>query len=235
MEKSSTPAGRSVLFRFGEFTFDSASHLLLRNGEKQHLSPKAQQLLRMLILNRSRAVSREEIYDALWPSTFVCETNMASIVSELRHTLGDDARSAQYIRTIHGFGYAFAAEVEGGSSRSLAVAMLLCEGERHLLYDGENTVGRSHDCHVVLTGATASRRHAVIVISGNTISIEDCGSRNGTFVRGKRITQAVVRHQDLILFGTVQASIVQRISSTMPFPLHVPGQRRHSSGSHAPA
>ena len=51
----------AALFQFGEFTLDCRSHLLLRNSEEQHLSPKAQQLLRMLILKRPRAVSREEI------------------------------------------------------------------------------------------------------------------------------------------------------------------------------
>lgn len=111
----------SGIFRFGELTFDCGSHLLLRNGEEQHLSPKARQLLRMLLLKRPRAVSHEEIYDALWPSTFVSETNMTSVVSELRRALGDVTRSAQYIRTVHGFGYAFSGDVDGaGTGRTSA-------------------------------------------------------------------------------------------------------------------
>ena len=65
-----SPAGS---FRFGEFTFDGESRQLLRNGEPRHLSPKAQQLLQVLLLARPRALSREELYDALWPATYVCD------------------------------------------------------------------------------------------------------------------------------------------------------------------
>lgn len=231
MQTSEPPGGESTdVFRFGAITFDCRSHLLLKDGVEQHLSPKAQQLLRMLLLNRPNAVSREEIYDALWPSTFVCETNMASIVSELRRALGDDARSAQYVRTVHGFGYAFAADVETPeaepNAEPIAVAMLFCEGQRHLLYDGENTVGRARDSRVVLNGATVSRHHAVIILVGHTISIEDRGSRNGTYVGGEKVSRSRVRYQDSIAFGAVEASIIRKISSTMPLPTMVPGPRR---------
>lgn len=232
MRTSFPPGGgeSAALFRFREFTFDCGSHLLLKNGEEQHLSPKAQQLLQMLILSRPKALSREQIYDALWPSTFVCETNMAGIVSELRRTLGDDARSAQTIRTVHGFGYAFAGDVETADSEPIAVGMLLCEGERHLLYDGENSVGRSRDCRVTLTGATVSRHHAILIVQGDTIVLEDRGSRNGTYVKGQKISRARVQCQDPIAFGAVPAFIVRKISSTMPLQLHMLERRRQSSG-----
>ncbi len=230
MRMSSLPSSESARFRFGEFTFDSGSHLLLRNDEPQHLSPKAQQLLMMLLQNRPRVVTREQIYDALWPETHVCETNMASIVSELRRALGDDARSGQYIRTVHGFGYAFTGNVETNGTERVPVAILLCEGGRHLLYDGENTVGRSAECNVVLTGPTVSRQHAVIIIRGNAIVLEDRGSRNGTYVRGQKITRVAIRHQDPILFGAVTASITRKISSTLPLPMNVPEPKSDPSG-----
>src|SRR5687767_8563539 len=86
------PAGQpAVTFHFGEFLFDCGSRQLLRAGVELHLSPKAQQLLHLLLAVRPRALSREELYDALWPSTFVCETNLANVVNEIRRTLGDDA------------------------------------------------------------------------------------------------------------------------------------------------
>jgi DNA-binding winged helix-turn-helix (wHTH) protein len=223
----------AALFRFGEFTLDCRSHMLLRNSEEQHLSPKAQQLLRMLILKRPSAVSRQEIYDALWPETFVSETNMASIVSELRRTLGDDARSAQYIRTVHGFGYAFAGDVQTSDSAPIpvAAAILRCGGQRHVLYEGENLVGRSPDCHVVLNEPTVSRHHAVILISGDDIAVEDRGSRNGTHLNGKKISRARIHRNDTISFGVIQATITKGISSTLPLPMFIDRSRRHSSGS----
>jgi hypothetical protein len=196
---------------------------------EQHLSPKARQLLHLLLLNRSRAMSRQELYDALWPQTFVCETNLATVVSELRHALGDE-QSTQYVRTVRGFGYAFSGEVSTTRPKPLPVAMLLCEEQRYLLYDGESSVGRSQDCDIVLHGATISRNHAVIVIARAEITVEDLGSRNGTYVNGKRITRAVVRDQDPIAFGAVQAAIIRKISSTLP--LLLPLQRKRSGPQH---
>ena len=72
MERDVQPVdGSARIFRFGELTFDSGSHLLLRGGVQQHLSPKAQLLLSSLLTAAPRAVSREELYDALWPETYV--------------------------------------------------------------------------------------------------------------------------------------------------------------------
>lgn len=223
-----------TIFRFGEFTFDCASRMLLHQREEQHLSPKAQTLLHLLLLRAPGAVSREELYDALWPSTFVCETNLATVISELRRVLGDDARSSRYIRTVHGFGYAFAGEVRASKARSIPVAMLLCEQERYLLYEGENTVGRAQDCKIVLTGATVSRHHAVILVHQREISIEDLSSRNGTYVNGRKIASSVVRQHDRIAFGAVQATIVRKISSTLPLPFN-DTSRRTSSGQNTSA
>jgi DNA-binding winged helix-turn-helix (wHTH) protein len=227
----------SAIFRFGELTFDCGSRLLLRNGEEQRLSPKAQQLLMLLLLQRPKAVSREEIYDALWPATYVSETNMAGIVSELRHALGDDARSAQYIRTVHGFGYAFTGDVQVSDSGPMLipVAVLRGEGQRHLLYEGENLVGRSPDCRVVLNEPTVSRHHAVIIVSGDTILVEDRGSTNGTYVNGQKIRRWSVRDKDKIRFGVIRMTISRGISSTAPLPTYVAESRRHSSGPNAPA
>lgn len=220
----------AAVFHFGEFRFDCASHLLLRNGEKQHLSPKAQQLLQVLLLNRPRAVSREEIYATLWPSTFVSETNMAGVVRELRHALGDDARSSQYIRTVHGFGYAFAGDAEtGGAARTIPAATLSCEGQRHLLYEGENPVGRARENQVILTDETVSRCHAVIIITRGTILIEDRGSTNGTFLNGRKIVRSTASWEDAIVFGGVQASI-SRVSLSDTLRLPDPGRRQRPGG-----
>ena len=203
------------VFRFGEFTLDSRSHLLMRNGVQQHLSPKAQQLLYLLLTAWPSARSRQDIYDALWPSTFVCETNMAGVVGEVRKALGDDARSAQYIRTVHGFGYAFCGEVIEDTPQRFEYATLRCEGQRHPLFAGENLVGRAPDCRVVLTDRSVSRHHAVIIVRNESLWLEDRDSKNGTYVDSQRIQSAPVTSSSRILFGAVPASIrPRRFSST---------------------
>ncbi|MEA2490148.1 MAG: hypothetical protein QOH21_1940 [Acidobacteriota bacterium] len=204
-------------FRFDDFKFDCASHLLLRKDVPQHVSPKAQQLLQFLLLAQPRALSREELYDKLWPETFVCETNLAGVVNELRRALGDDARAAQYIRTVHGFGYAFCGKVSSSDSGAVPlvpVAILLAEGRSEQLYEGDNAVGRSLDCRVVLNNASVSRRHAIVRVVAGEVWIEDLNSKNGTYVDEQRITSARVTRESRIAFGGVAATIVRRKSGS---------------------
>lgn len=230
MSANFRPAGDpAATFRFGEFTFDCGSRLLTHSGVKRHLSLKAQQLLQLLLVARPRALSREELYDTLWPSTFVCETNLASIVNEVRRALGDDARASNYIRTVHGFGYAFCGEVVTALATNFVVATLQCEHQSHPLYEGENLVGRAQDCRVVITANTISRRHALITIYDDSFSIRDLDSKNGTFVDGQRIGRLPVMatHPTQLAFGSIPASIAFRtISSTGSLMLNIPELKR---------
>ena len=219
------PAGEpAATFRFGEFTFDCGSHLLMRSGVERHLSPKAQRLLHVLILARPRALSREDLYDALWPSTFVCETNLASIVNEVRRALGDDARAAHYIRTVHAFGYAFCGEVTSTAQVPFAAATLQYGEHSHTMCEGENLVGRAQDCRVVMTDGTVSRHHAIITVYDGVSSIRDLDSKNGTYVDGRRIGRSPVMlsPQSRIELGGVVASIMfRKISSTTSLKLNM--------------
>jgi len=222
------PAGEPpAVFRFGEFTFDCESRLLMRGETERHLSPKAQQLLRLLILARPRALSRQELYDALWPSTFVLETNLASVINEVRRALGADA--SQYIRTVHGFGYAFRGEVASWAPISFGAAVLKCEGERHQLFHGDNLVGRALEARVVMTDCTISRCHALIAVGGDELSITDLDSKNGTYVNGQRIGRSpvTISPRARIEFGAVAASIIfPKISSTQSLRLNATGPKR---------
>ena len=214
--------GPAAAFRFGEFTFDCESRQLLENGEQRHLSPKAQQLLQILLVARPKALSREELYDALWPATYVSDTNLPTIVNEVRRALGDDARSPRYIRTAHGYGYAFCGEVTMASRAASAVAMLRCEGSpqrevsTHLLFEGENVVGRTDEASVVIPDATVSRRHALLTLQDGEFTLSDLGSKNGTYVDGKRIGASPVRvtPRSRILFGAVVSGIMRRRASS---------------------
>ena len=209
-------------YRFGEFTFDCGARMLRRDGVECRLSPKAQQLLRSLIIARPSALSRSDLYDQLWPETYVSETNLATVINELRRVLGDDARAASYIRTVHGYGYAFCGEVEA-VTLGRPVATLKCGGETHWLFEGENIVGRSPDCHIVLNDRTVSRCHAVITVENGQIRLRDLDSKNGTYVEGQAIQSRRIADGDRIGFGTLLALIEPRkptsTTSTRKIPL----------------
>ena len=91
---------------FGEFVLDLDSRELRRAAEPVRLSPKAFQLLEILVTNRPKALSKADLQDRLWPDTFVVEKNLANLVSEIRQVLGDSPSSG-FIRTVSRYGYAF--------------------------------------------------------------------------------------------------------------------------------
>jgi WD40 repeat protein/DNA-binding winged helix-turn-helix (wHTH) protein len=97
-------------FWFGDFELDQERRQLLRSGEPVPLEPKAYELLNLLLERRPRALSRAQIRDGIWPRTFVSESTLAVVVNGIRQALEDDARQPRFIRTVHGFGYAFCGE-----------------------------------------------------------------------------------------------------------------------------
>src|SRR6476661_1050476 len=95
---------------FAGFAFDSDTREVFRKDAAVPVSPKAFELLELLIRNRPRAVSKEEIHERLWPKTFVSDASLSNLVAELRATFDDDARRPRVLRTVQRFGYAFIAE-----------------------------------------------------------------------------------------------------------------------------
>jgi non-specific serine/threonine protein kinase len=92
---------------FGDFVLDLDSRQVQRAGVPVAISPKALQLLGILVEAHPRALSKSELQDRLWPGTFVVEKNLTNLVGEIRDALGDDPAHPRYIRTVHRFGYAF--------------------------------------------------------------------------------------------------------------------------------
>jgi WD40 repeat protein/DNA-binding winged helix-turn-helix (wHTH) protein len=119
-------------FWFGDFELDQERRQLLRSGEPVPLEPKAYELLNLLLERRPRALSRTQIRDVVWPQTFVTESTLAVVVNGIRQALGDDARHPRFIRTVHGFGYAFCGEARASAEGSLQVS----EGAEDRPYPG---------------------------------------------------------------------------------------------------
>src|SRR5262245_44621619 len=171
----------------GECRFDSLRREVRRGSERVHLSPKAFELLGLLVDRRPRAVSKDELFTLLWPKTFVTEASLAGLVAEIRRELGDDAREPRFLRTVHGFGYAFSADGVAVAADEGAVCRLIWGVREVALGRGENVLGRDPSAAVFIDDATVSRHHARIVVEGGGARLEDLGSKNGTWVRRLRI------------------------------------------------
>lgn len=191
---------------FGDFTFDDETRQLLRRGESVPVSPHAFDLLRVLLANRPRALSKSDLMDTLWPKTFVSESNLASLVNELREALGDDARHPTWIRTVYGFGYAFMGEgpPAADAGPSFPRHRLVWGGREVGLREGETVLGRDTSADVIVADGSISRRHARIAVRGDAATLEDLGSKNGTFHGDTRLTSPVTLSDgDEIRLGTI--------------------------------
>jgi Tol biopolymer transport system component/DNA-binding winged helix-turn-helix (wHTH) protein len=108
------PSRRGIavaVFEFGPFVLDPAKRSLLRDGAPQALTPKAFDLLALLMEHRERVVSKDELLKTLWPDAFIEESNLAQHVFLLRRALNGDAEGPEYIATIPRRGYRFVAQV----------------------------------------------------------------------------------------------------------------------------
>lgn len=175
---------------FGQCVLDTEARELRRAGLPRGLSPKALQFLELLLAGRPRAVAKSQIHERLWPDSFVSDSSLARLASEVREAIGDDARHPQLVRTVHRHGYAFsgAVAVEAADAAPGPAACHLLWGERHIpLLEGENLLGRGTEARVRIDLGRVSRVHARIVVRGETAVLEDLGSKNGTFLRGARL------------------------------------------------
>jgi DNA-binding winged helix-turn-helix (wHTH) protein len=195
---------------FGGYCLDLATRQLLRGKTEVRLSPKAFDLLQMLIANRTRAVSKAELHDWLWPGTFVTDANLAVLVAELRNALHDRADAPKFVRTVRRFGYAFCRQISGAVdvSATQRTYWIVWSGREIALHDGDNIIGRDPDATVRLDLPSVSRRHARIVVSTNGAVVEDLGSKNGTLLGKNRITSAApLADLDELQVGSVRLTV----------------------------
>ncbi|HXB56817.1 MAG TPA: FHA domain-containing protein [Vicinamibacteria bacterium] len=196
----------TVAIRFGDCTIDIETRRVMRCGEPVHLSPLAFELVEILVAARPRVVPKAELMKRLWPTTSVVEANLANLVAEIRAALGESPSESPFVRTVHGFGYAFSAEVtsEGPTADAAPFCWLVYKEGRVALQEGDHLVGRHPTSVVPIDSSTVSRNHARIVILGGRAVLTDLGSRNGTYVRGVRVEGPVtLRDGDSIFLGSL--------------------------------
>jgi TolB-like protein/DNA-binding winged helix-turn-helix (wHTH) protein len=103
------PSSFNDLYRFDDFELDPSRRTFVRNGTPVSVSPKAFEVLTYLVANPGRVITKDELLKAIWPDSFVEESNLAQHISWLRKALAD---RSNYIVTIPGRGYQFAAKVQ---------------------------------------------------------------------------------------------------------------------------
>src|SRR5246127_5351586 len=100
-----------MIYRFGPFELDLAIVELRARGEILSLEPQVFALLARLVENHDRLVSKDENIEKVWDGRVVSDAAVASRVKSARQALGDDGRAQRFIRTLHGRGFRFVAEI----------------------------------------------------------------------------------------------------------------------------
>ncbi|MEO7026793.1 MAG: transcriptional regulator, partial [Caulobacteraceae bacterium] len=110
------------IYRFGEFELEAGERRLRRGGEPVALTPKAFDLLVLLVEHEGRVISKDELMHALWPRSIVIESNLTKHVWMVRRALGEADGGGRYIQTVSKLGYRFAAPVTKGSAKGVGKA-----------------------------------------------------------------------------------------------------------------
>jgi hypothetical protein len=146
---------------------------------------------------------------------------------ELRAALGDPARRPRVVRTVARFGYAFCADAVAvetrlaeGSARHVPPPLYrLVWGRREIaLKPGEILIGRDQDAVVWIDEGSVSRRHALVVVGESGATLEDLGSKNGTYWKGRKIRgTTALADKDELRIGPVSLvlRILRRTGSTL--------------------
>ena len=193
-----TNYNRAVRAHFADLTVDSDRREVTRGERVVALNPKAFDLLLALVESWPSAVSKEALYERLWPGVFVEMGNLHNLVSDIRLAVNDEKR--EIIRTIHRYGYAIGVAV----TSETAIRAHLIIGTRELpLHEGENVIGRD-----LVGNADVSRRHVRILIHGSAGTIEDLGSKNGTWIEKRRLEAPFsFRSDQEVVLGRTRALI----------------------------
>ena len=191
-------------YRFGKCVLDATRRELTADHGRVKISARAFKTLQILLKRYPEAVSRDDLYAALWPDTFVNFTNLNNVIAEIRSAIGDSNK--RILVTKHRFGYAIAVEVTTDEPAASVPSRftLYIGGERIVLVEGDNLVGRSPDAVVLVDRPSISRRHAMIRVAGHRARVQDLQSKNGTFVDEVRVQDSYdLRDSAIIRFGSI--------------------------------
>src|SRR5215211_4719073 len=105
------PHSNNLCYQFGPYHLDSSDRILTRNGETISLTPKATEILIMLVMHAGQLVEKHELLNRIWADTFVEEANLTQNIFILRRALGDERTDPKYIETVARRGYRFVGPV----------------------------------------------------------------------------------------------------------------------------
>ena len=167
-----------AIFLFPPFRLDVANEQLWRDSKLVNLRPKTFEVLRYLVQNAQRLVTKRELLDSVWAGASVSDELLRGYIRELRDVLGDDAKQPRFIETVPARGYRFLPQVDDESSVQVPPSGPKPAKARDL------RVGILHS----LTGTMAFTESPVI--DATLLAIEEINERGG--ILGREIQPVVI-------------------------------------------
>ncbi|RXH56277.1 winged helix-turn-helix domain-containing protein [Granulicella sibirica] len=146
-----------MVYFFAEFQVDDAEFHFSVEGERIQLEPKVLRLLIYFIENANRLVRKQELLDALWPSTMVTENALTRVIGLLRKALGDDSQNPRFLHTIPTAGYRFVADIHTEPERRVAPSLPPDAGDSAVILPAPPTHGDA-----ALPSTAGSRRWSFV-------------------------------------------------------------------------
>lgn len=143
-------------YAFDSFLVDTAKSVLLEGGRAVSLTPKAFELLLVLVRHPGSILKKDELLELVWANTFVDENNLPRTISALRKALGEDPTEHKYIVTVPGQGYRFVADVREVDSQDAEINQPQMEPLIHLTAQPNRTVNGNQ---VAVTPKTSEVRY----------------------------------------------------------------------------
>jgi len=206
--------GRPGTLKFGDFRLadwlvQPSLNRVCSSDTMRQIEPKVMDVLVFLADRAGQVASRQEIIDAVWAKRFLADTVLTRAISELRRVLGDHARTPCFIQTVSKRGYRLLAvrlpspEATPGAPATMRAgaglrqpdgalgSLPVCSiawGELEIrLEEGDTIIGRAREALIRVASTRVSRRHARITVCGMDATLEDLGSRNGTYLKGRKL------------------------------------------------
>jgi pimeloyl-ACP methyl ester carboxylesterase/DNA-binding winged helix-turn-helix (wHTH) protein len=118
-----------VIYAFDDSELDLRRYELRRGGRARRIEPQVFDVLVLLVRERDRVVTKEEILDTVWGDRFVSESALTSRIKALRQALGDDGKAQRLVRTVRGRGYQFVGKVDEIDGHPTVTPTALAPGE----------------------------------------------------------------------------------------------------------
>src|SRR5262245_20914693 len=129
--------------RFGPFHLDAENACVWLGNEALHLRPKAFAVLRTLLARPGRLVTKDELWQSVWPGIAVSDAALTVCIREIRQRLHDDAKAPRVIETVHRPSYRLVAHTVGTTPTAVA-ALASVEWRSGPLFGRDAHLGRLH-------------------------------------------------------------------------------------------